>query len=311
MKEHGVHMQLSPGPARVARILIISLMLVMAACDATTTTHKKDATPTATAIPKLVNCAATLPDEMLGAQVVAIPGTDFPNSGAAIVVITSPASAPMQIVQYTACMQVFVKGSVGHVSVPVVSNTSSPTAEVIEALNLVNRGWRSTPSFPYDGTNLQPCTMAQICYASDPQHFLELEQIRDRSQGVLTFVVRVAAPQPLVSCDPALFAADFYPDSTAVLANAEFPLPPATRVSTGYGDTEGIITYFCTRGTSASIQSFMAKHLPGSGWSLLTVNGMRLWQFPSGIGPIYMRILPITDPHKWAILTYNSGTTFG
>ena len=55
----------------------------------------------------------------------------------------------------------------------------------------------------------------------------------------------------------------------------------------------------------------MAKHLPTSGWSPLTVNGVRLWKFPSGIGPIYMRIYPVTDPHKWAILTYYSGANLG
>jgi CheY-like chemotaxis protein len=302
------------GHARVAGILIIPLLLVVAACDVITTEPGAEAThsvtQTATAIPQIASCATTLP-EMQGAQVVEIPDTDFPNSGAAIVAVTSPTSAPMQIVQYTACMQVFAKGSVGHVSVPVVSNTSSPTAEVIDALHLVSRGWVDTPTFPFDGANFQPCTTEQLCYAVGSLHYLELEQITDHTQGMLTFVLRMASPQPLVACDPALFPVAFYPTSTAVLANAEFPLPPVTKVSGGYGDAEGITTYFCTGGTAASIQTYMTKHLPVSGWSSLTVNGVRLWKFPSGIGPVYMRILPITDPHKWAILTYYSGANFG
>jgi hypothetical protein len=158
----------------MAQLLIIPLMLLMAACGVTTSGPGADAaTQTATAIPPFVNCATTLP-EMHGAQVVQVLDTDFPNSGAALVSTTSPNSAPMQIVQYTACMQVFAKGSVGMVSVPVVSNTSSPTAEVIEALGIANRGWTATQSFPFDGTNLQPCTQEQLCYAGLPQHYLEL-----------------------------------------------------------------------------------------------------------------------------------------
>lgn len=96
-----------------------------------------------------------------------------------------------------------------------------------------------------------------------------------------------------------------------LLANAEIPLPPATRVSQGYGDSEGITTYFCSAGSAASIQAFMAKHLPAAGWSPLTVNGVRIWKFRSGVGPVYMRVLPITDPLKWSILTFNPGTNLG
>lgn len=43
----------------------------------------------------------------------------------------------------------------------------------------------------------------------------------------------------------------------------------------------------------------------------LTVSGVRIWKFPSGVGPVYMRINPILDPHKWSILTYNSGENLG
>lgn len=302
----------------MASILLIPLTLMMAACDMTTTQPGADATQgaqtnvTVTTPRTPVNCAKNLPG-MQDAQVVEIYNTDFPNSGGAIVAVTSPTSAPLQIVQYTACMQVFVKGSGNdHISAPVISDTSSPTVEVTAALNLDGRGWRTTPDFPFDGATLQPCVTGQLCYTTDGvQRFLELEQIKDHSQGVLSFVLRVASPQPLVACDPAFFPIDYYPDSTAILANAEFPLPPTTKVSSGYGDAQGITTYFCSGGTAAAIQSFMAKHLPPSGWSPLTVNGVRLWKFSSGIGPVYMRIYPIIDPHKWAILTYYSGANLG
>jgi hypothetical protein len=215
----------------------------------------------------------------------------------------------LQVVQYTACMQVFIKGTVGNVSAPIISNPSSPMGAVLEALNL--KGSPVTLSFPFDGTHLLACTAAQLCFGDGSEHFLELEQIKDHGQGVLTFVLRTAEPKPLVSCDPMLFFVDYFPSSTAVLANADFPLPPATRVSEGYGDSQGITTYFCTGSTAASIQAFMAKHLPASGWESLTVNGVQIWKFASGIGPIYMRVMPIVDPHKWAVLTYNQGTNLG
>lgn len=298
----------------LAGALTLPLLVAVTACGvapganatpaATTTTFPATATPVPAA-----NCQSLA--QMRGArQGIEILDTDFPDMASAIVTITSPTSAPMQVVRYVACMQVYVKGTVGDVSVPVVSNTSSPSAEVVEALNLVNRGWTKSVVFPFDGTHLQPCTAAQLCYGG-LQNYIELEQITDHGHGVLTFVMRVAAPQPLVACDPALFPGGFYPASDAVLANATFPLPPATQISSGYGDATGITTYFCTGSTAASIQAFMAQHLPAAGWSSLTVNGVQIWKFPSGIGPVYMRINPIIDPHKWSILTYNPGSNLG
>ena len=281
------------------------------ATPSTTAGLQADSTPTTTTRPPFVNCAATLP-EVRGAQPVQIANVDFPVNGAAIVTILSRSSATLQVVQYTACMQVFAKGTVGHVSVPIVSNTSSPAAEVTEALGLVNRGWYPNPVFPFDGERFQSCTRAQMCYSGGGEHYAELEKIVDHSNGVMTFILRMAAPQPLLSCDPALFAVDYYADSTAVLGDAEFPLPPVTRMSMGYGDSQGITTYFCTAGDAAAIQSFMDHHLPEWGWSPLTVNGVLIWKFPSGgIGPVYVRIYPITDPRKWAILTYEPGVDLG
>lgn len=302
--------------------LLIPLLLIVAACDVATTSPATPGfsivPPTATATggapidgahPDVVNCAATLP-EMRGAQPVEILNTAFPSSGAAIVVITSPADAPLQIVRYTACMQVFLRGSVGNVSVPVVSDTSSPTAEVVATLDLDHRGWLPALKFPFDGRNLVACSKAQLCYGLGPQRYLELEQIKEHSHGVLTFVLRVASPQQIATCDPALFPIDYYPESTAVFGRAKFPLPPLTRVSQGYGDAAGVTTYFCSAVPADLIELFMEQQLPAWGWSPLMANGVRLWKF-SDEQTIYMRIFPVTDPLKWAILTYYPGSNLG
>lgn len=261
---------------------------------------------TATPIPA-ADCQSLA--QMYGArQGIEIPDTDFPDMASAIVTITSPTSAPMQVVQYVACMQVYAKGTVGPgISVPIVSNASSPTAEVIEVLNLVNRGWTKSAVFPFDGAQPQNCTAAQLCYTSTPQDYLELEQIADHGHGVLTFVMRVAGPQPLLSCDPALFPSGAFASSYSI-ANATLPLPPNTVMSTSYEDAVGITTYFCTGGTVASIQAFLAKHLPASGWSPLTFNGMQLWKSPAGTGPFCIHTT-ITDARKWSILYYLSCPT--
>jgi hypothetical protein len=304
---------------RLAGALVIPLLLIVAACGMTPganatpgaqATTNSSGTPTSSGA-LLQGPCGQFPQLQGAREGIEILNTDFPDSASAVVTTTSPASAPMQVVRYVACMQVLLKGTVGNVSVPVVSSTSSATVEVIEVLNLVNRGWMSSADFPFDGTQLQPCSAAQVCYVLDPQDYLELEQIADHGHGVLTFVLRVASSQPLVSCDPALFPIDYYPTSISVLANAEFPLPPVTRVSMGYGEAQGITTYFCTGGTPSSISAFMATHLPAAGWTPLTVNGVQIWRFPSGIGPVSMRINPILDPHKWSILTYNPGENLG
>ncbi|HEX6797418.1 MAG TPA: hypothetical protein VF116_06865 [Ktedonobacterales bacterium] len=293
--------------------LVATLLLMVAACGMTPASPAAGAsgTPGATGTQQFVNCAQ-LP-EMKGArQTVEIPSIDFPATGAAIVTVTSPASAPMQVVRYVACMQVFTKGSVGPgISVPVVSNTSSPTAEVIEVLNLVNRGWVQGAFFPFDGSQLRPCSTAQLCFALDPQDFVELEQIANHSHGVLTFVLRVASAQPLLACDPALFPVDTFASSYSITNNATIPLPPNTIKSTNYEDAVGITTYFCTGGTVASIQAFMAQHLPASGWSSLTFNGVQIWKSPSGTGPFCIRVNPITDARKWSILYYVSCPDLG
>lgn len=298
---------------RLTGALVIPLLLIIAACDLTpgarSTTHSSGTPAPNGALPQ--GPCGRFPQLQGAREGIEILGTDFPESASAVVTTTSPSSAPMQVVRYVACMQVFVKGTVGNVSVPVVSSTSSATAEVSEVLNLVNRGWKNSTDFPFDGTRLRPCSTAQNCYFLDPQDYLELEQIADHGHGVLTFVLRVASSQPLVSCDPALFPIYYYPTSISVLANAEFPLPPLTRVSTGYGEVQGIITYFCTGDTPSSIAAFMTQHLPAAGWKPLTVSGAQIWKFPSGIGPVYMRINPILDPHKWSILTYNPGDNLG
>lgn len=294
--------------------LAAPLLLMVAACGVPPASPAAGASTTpgasATGTSQVASCAQ-LP-EMKGArQGVEIPNVDFPATGVAIVTVTAPAGAPMQIVRYVACMQVFAKGSVGPgISVPVVSNTSSPSGEVIEALNLDNRGWVQGAFFPFDGSQLRPCSTAQLCFALDPQDFVELEQIADHSHGVLTFVLRVASSQPLLACDPALFPVYSFASSYSI-ANATIPLPPNTVMSTSYEDAVGITTYFCTGGAVASIQTFMAQHLPASGWSSLTFNGVQIWKSPAGTGPFCIRINPITDARKWSILYYVSCPDLG
>lgn len=289
------------------------LMLLVAVCGLTAPAIGAQTPATVSRAHKLLNCATTLPD-MVDAQVVEIPNTDFPNSGAAVVAITSSASAPLHVVRYTACIRVFVKDAVNHISVPIIADTStsSPTAEVVAALNLDDRGWRPTSFFPFDSTTPHPYAATQNCYTTDSsQYYLELEQIRDRGDRVLSFLARATPPQLLVTCDLALFPVAAYFDSLEVLANAQFPLWPLTRVSHGYGDTQGITTYFCSATSADLIESFMEKRLPAVGWTPLTVAGARLWKLNSGVGPVYMHIYPVTNSHKWSILTYNTGTNLG
>ena len=192
-----------------------------------------DKNVTATTLRTPVNCAKNLP-EMQDAQVVEIYNTDFPNSGGAIVAVTSPTSAPLQI----RCSTPPVCRSLSKGAVTTISRCPSSLTPRRPPLRSrprsISTAVRRDPTldFPFDGVTLQPCAPGQLCYTTDSaQHYLALEQIKDHSQGVLSFVLRVASPQPLVACDPAFFPIDYYPDSTAILANAEFPLPPTTKVS--------------------------------------------------------------------------------
>jgi hypothetical protein len=298
--------------------LLFAALLLVAACGVKNTagadaTPGASATPGAAATPTVgpATSCADIPG-MQGAQSAEIFNTDLQGGlGLATSTITSPASATYEVVQYSVCVKVYPAGTVGNISAPFVSDTSSATAEAAEALNLKGRGWGTTTSFPFDGTTLTSCSQSQFCYTTEPQYYLELEHAVDHTHGVITFLLRLASPQPLVRCDPQLFPIDTYPSSFTPQWNAAIPLPPVTRVSGGYGDSLGITTYLCSAGTIAAIQAYMMKYLPKYGWTPLMVNGTQLWKAGSGGGPLYIRINPITDPRKWSILEYFPGTNLG
>src|SRR5262249_38648701 len=67
-----------------------------------------------------------------------------------------------------------------------------------EVPSLPNAGWSASPSFPYQGALLQPCTGQ--CYQMDNSRYAALEQITDHGNSIFTYHLRLAAPPLAPTC---------------------------------------------------------------------------------------------------------------
>jgi hypothetical protein len=236
---------------------------------------------------------------LLNAQWVEINALDFPEDGVATTTITSTPSSTLEIIEYDACVSDPLPGS------------GTPLSRVETILNISGRGWQPSATFPLSDSTPAVCTASETCFADSPQDFLLIESAAAPRRGILTFTLRRALPAPLLQCDPSLFPFATFPTSISPYYGAQIPLPPLTEVSTGYGTVNSVITYLCSGETAEQITSFMQKQLPLSGWDSVTLAGKQLWKTHDYSPTLYIWVHPVTDPHKWAIEEYFSGTNFG
>jgi hypothetical protein len=124
--------------------------------------------------------------------------------------------------------------------------------------------WRASPSFPYQGALLQPCTGR--CYQMANLRYFTQEQIADHGDNVFTYHLRLAAPPPAPTCNANFSNSPLQGVQTAV---EDVSLPPITyAVPDNAPNLRGYD--LCSSGTFASITAFLTSALPATGWMKAT-----------------------------------------
>lgn len=216
------------------------------------------ATPTATATPA-PSCATILP----GATAPMLPGylifgLIYPTGAVATPLRASYGGTGQFIVQET---EVCYQGTIAQVNGP-LSGHSSVYA------NLLGTGWGFNPTYPYDGQTQKACSSGATCFKSpfpsNPEHYLSFEKLQSPLTGFVTYHLRLAAPPPLPTCNPA-----YYPSSSPYIYTfGGFAVPPLTKENDnrgGGGFAGGYAYGLCTAGTPASILAFMQAAVMAAG----------------------------------------------
>lgn len=149
---------------------------------------------------------------------------------------------------------------------------------------LLFEGWAPSKTFPADGQFQSNCA-SQCFLSSDGTQYLALASVTPVVNGLVTFQLTAATPPPAPTCDPAHFGNMTYVTSIQGPNNTTIYLPPLTRSSTdmGGGYAGGVVTSYCSAGTTASINAFLQVALPKGGWqsvsasSWKTSNGQLTW----------------------------------
>jgi len=186
------------------------------------------------------SCATTLQGATPAKAISDFDGVTFP-SGAAMAPMKSSLGGPSQftILETDVCF-------------------SGPRSGIP---TLSDAGWSVSPSFPYQGALLQPCTGQ--CYQMANSRYAALEQITDRGNSVFTYHLRLAAPPPSPSCNANFTGSPLQGVQTAVEAVS---LPPITYVVPD--DAPNLRGYdLCSSGTAASVTAFLTSTLPATGWT--------------------------------------------
>jgi hypothetical protein len=148
----------------------------------------------------------------------------------------------------------------------------------------------------------------------DTERYLELKDLKDNGNGLITYHIVHATPPPAPICTPAPFTDPNNPmPLTTTFSGYSSPaifLPPLTR-STGSVGHAGQVTYnFCSAGSAGSITAFMATAIPAAGWS--AGNGPYpanihscAWHLTDNVKQITYCInnVSATDPKDWIINT--------
>jgi hypothetical protein len=121
-------------------------------------------------------------------------------------------------------------------------------------------GWSDSPSFPYQGALLQPCTGQ--CYQVENSRYVALEQIADHGNSIITYHLRLAAPPPPPTCNANFANSPLKGVQTSVDGVS---LPPVTYVVPD--NAANLRGYdLCSSGTAASITAFLTSALPATSW---------------------------------------------
>lgn len=171
-------------------------------------------------------------------------------------------------------------------------------------------GWAPSPSFPADAEFQTACGGA-ACFvstylgsASDPisQYYLALKSVAATSTGLVTFQLIEATPPPARPCHVPIYDTGPHPYLTGY---GGLELPPLTRAGTPDGHAGSVTGYYCSAGSAAFVNAFMAKALPKDGYTPDPADGSGWWKVTChGTFTCRLYMAPATDPSDWTMTSY-------
>jgi hypothetical protein len=238
--------------------IVIPALLLVAACGATSATGTQ---PTATAQP---TCVSVLP----GAAAINLRNQNFlypivfpPSTVGTAPQQTASGTGLFTVYSFTAC----------------TSNTTPAGVMSFFSSNLgaLEHGWLDAQTFPADGGLMASCGTTRCWFnpKGGPLYYLIFDQYADNGHGIITYRARWAVSPDFPACGSNynISAASrdvyFLPGYTPPL-----PLPPLS--STVPDNASGGLRGYdiCSPGTAQSVQAFMAKELPATGWTKIASN---------------------------------------
>jgi hypothetical protein len=267
----------------VTRVAVFgAALLFVSACGASTTTGVQ---PTATAQPQLTatvtpTCASVLP----GATAINLHDQGF------IYPIVFPSGSvgtpPQQASSGTGLFAVY------HFTVCTPNTTpDGVTAFFSSQLGTLAHGWLDAQTFPADGGLMASCGGTRCWFnpKGGPLYYLVFDQYADKGNGVITYRARWAVSPDFPACGSnfsiSAAARDVYflPGYTPPV-----PLPPlsATVPDDAMGGVRGYD--ICSPGTAQSVNAFMLKELPATGWKKIAaipacIYAAQCWQNRSAV----------------------------
>jgi hypothetical protein len=125
---------------------------------------------------------------------------------------------------------------------------------------------------------------------------------------LLTFEVLLAQTQPLVLCDPNVFAFPATSVGASTIspgANAQIPIPPLTTFTQGFSTGQSTTILLCSAGIAKFVTDFMMSKMPVYGWKLMRIGSLQVWSQTLNDGfQFLVRINPVVDPKNWSLTEY-------
>lgn len=275
--------------------LIIAATLLLSACGVSTTTGAQPTvtTPQPTATPQ-PTCASALP----GATAINLQQQGF------IYPIVFPDGSvgltPQKILSGSGLFTIY--------SFRVCSpdtTTAGVKSFFSSHLGALEHGWLDAQTFPTDGGLMVSCGQAQCWFnpKGGPLYYLVFGHYADQGNGVVTYLATWAVSPDFPTCGPNYMASGSARDVYFIPGyTPPFPLPPIS--STVPDDASGGLRGFdvCSPGTVQSVNAFLMKELPATGWTKIASNpacfySSQCWR--NGSAVISWKVG--SDPLNWTI----------
>lgn len=249
-----------------------TLLVLLAACGATTTITTGAGTPsgtpaagdtptaaTATTAPVAATCAALLPGAGSASAGPSFSDVHFPSGSVSTgLSVVHSGTGLYTISTFQACS----------------SGTSATAVRSFYTTNLAAEGWGTDPTLPFDGANQQACG-DPYCWekGSDPntRRLIGLESVTDRGNSVVTYQWRVFVAPPAGHCNSADMTGGV---TTGEGGPAGFTYPPVTSFNNLGGAAGTYLTRMCSAGDPLTIAAFMKQSVIAAGWQVTSYSSM-------------------------------------